>query len=72
MNKRTAMLKAIEEGKADEWSKLQGGFSVFRLSNGVIDYFPLGKSAHIGGERDTHAQILARFSWNHIRWSRID
>ena len=70
MNKRTPLLEAIERGKADEWSKLHGGFSVYRLSSGSVDYFPYGKSATIDGERDAAAKLLARFSWNHVRWSR--
>lgn len=70
MNKRTSMLDAIERGKSDEWSKLRGGFTVFRMSNGTIDYFPYGQSANVHGERDSGAEVLARFSWNHTRWSR--
>lgn len=70
MNQRSAINSAIERGKDDAWSKLYGGFSVFELSNGVIDYFPTQQSPNIGGERDKKARVLARFRWNHERWSR--
>jgi hypothetical protein len=72
VNERTRLARVIRAGKADEWSKAQGGFAVYRLSNGDIDYFPTGQPPNIAGERDRAALRLARFSWNHVRWSRLD
>jgi hypothetical protein len=72
MNERTPLLKAIASGKADEWSKIHGGFTVYRLSNDAVDYFPFGQPANIAGEVDRAATLLARFRWNMTRWSRID
>lgn len=72
MNNRTPLKRAIDAGKEDGYAKLMGGFAVAELTNGEIDYFPFGQPPNIHGERDSGARILARFQWNHVRWSRID
>lgn len=72
MNKRSPHQRAIDAGKEDEYSKRMGGFAVAQLTNGEVDYFPVGQPPNIHGERDSGAKILAKFQWNHVRWSRID
>lgn len=64
--------KAVEAGKADAWAKQAGGFAVAELSNGEVDYFPVGQPPNINGEPDRQARIVAKFRWNYVRWSRID
>jgi hypothetical protein len=41
------------------------------MSDGTIDWFPLGQPPHRGGEPDRRATILGKWRWNHKRWSRI-
>lgn len=72
MNERTPLTQTIKDAKADAWTKAQGGFAVYRLTNGVVDYFPTGQTPNIAGEPDRAAALLARYRWNHVRWSRID
>lgn len=67
-----ATIKSIvEQAKNDGWSKQRGGFAVYRLSNGKIDYFHNGQTPNIAGEPDRQAEFIGRWQWNYTRWSRI-
>lgn len=69
---RTTITAITGAAKRSAWNKQIGGFSVYQLSNGSIDYFPLGQPANIEGEPDRQAKLISRYRWNHVRWSRID
>jgi hypothetical protein len=70
MNVRTPLSRAVAEGKGDAWTKMHGGFAVYRLSSGEVDYFPVGQPANVAGVPDRGAELLARYRWNCVRWSR--
>lgn len=70
--KRTSVTAITSAAKRDEWNKAAGGFAVYRLSNGSIDYFPSGQPANIAGEPDRAAKLIGKYRWNYARWSRID
>jgi len=68
---RRALAAALREAKQDAYCKAVGGFAIARMSDGTIDWFPLGQPPNRNGEPDRGAVILAKWRWNHRRWSRI-
>jgi len=71
MTTRTTITAITGAAKRDSWNKAQGGFAIYQLSNGSVDYFPAGQPANIAGEPDRAAKLIAKYRWNSIRWSRI-
>ena len=62
---RTTITAITGAAKRDYDMKLAGGFSIYQLPSGSIDYFPLGNvPADIG------AKIIVQYRWNNQRWSR--
>jgi len=68
---RRAFAAALREAKQNDHCKAVGGFAIARMSDGTIDWFPLGQPPNRHGEPDRGAVILGKWRWNHRRWSRI-
>jgi hypothetical protein len=68
---RRALAAALQAAKQDAYCKAVGGFAIARMSDGTIDWFPLGQPPNRNGDPDRGAVILAKWRWNHRRWSRI-
>ena len=68
---RRAFAAALRAAKNNDYCRAVGGFVIARLSDGSIDWFPLGQPPHRDGEADRRATILGKWRWNHKRWSRI-
>lgn len=61
--------EALKAGKKDSYSKLQGGFSIYLLSNNKFDYFPYGQPANINGQFDKAALKAVRVTYKRNRWT---
>jgi len=68
---RRALVAALRDAKQSAYARAVGGFAIARLSDGTIDWFPVGQPPHRNGEPDRGAVILGKWRWNHRRWSRI-
>ena len=68
---RRAFAAALRAAKQSAYCRTVGGFVIACLSDGTIDWFPLGQPPHRGGEEDRNAVILGKWRWNYRRWSRI-
>jgi len=68
---RRTFAAALRAAKRDAYCRTVGGFVIARMTDGTIDWFPLGQPPHRGGEPDKGAVILGRWRWNYRRWSRI-
>jgi len=68
---RRAFAAALRAAKNNDYCRAVGGFVIVCMSDGTIDWFPLGQPPHRGGEPDRRATILGKWRWNHKRWSRI-
>jgi hypothetical protein len=68
---RRAFAAALRAAKNNAYCRQVGGFVIVQMSDGSIDWFPLGQTPHQGGEPDKGAVILGRWRWNYQRWSRI-
>ena len=68
---RTSVERVVDKAKADEWSKIKGGFSLYRMSDNSVDYFHIGETPTLNGQVDPGAALIGRYHWNHVRWSRM-
>ena len=68
---RRTFAAALRAAKRDAYCRAVGGFVIVRMSDGSIDWFPVGQPPHRGGEADRGAVILGRWRRNYRRWSRI-
>ena len=68
---RRAFAAALRAAKRNTYCQAVGGFVIVRMSDGSIDWFPLGQPPHQGGEEDRGAIILGKWRWNYKRWSRV-
>jgi hypothetical protein len=68
---RRAFAAALRAAKNNAYCRAVGGFVIARMTDGTIDWFPLGQPPHRCGEEDRRATILGTWRWNHKRWSRI-
>ena len=68
---RRTFATALRAAKRNTYCRAVGGFVIVRMSDGSIDWFPLGQPPHRGGEEDRGAIILGKWRWNYRRWSRI-
>jgi len=68
---RRTFAAALRAAKRNTYCQAVGGFVIVRMSDGSIDWFPLGQPPHRGGEEDRGAVILGKWRWNYQRWSRI-
>jgi hypothetical protein len=68
---RRAFAAALRAAKQSAYCRTVGGFVIVRMSDGTIDWFPLGQTPHQGGEPDKGAIILGKWRWNYRRWSRV-
>ena len=68
---RRTVAAALRAAKRNTYCRAVGGFVIVRMSDGSIDWFPLGQPPHRGGEEDRGAVILGKWRWNYRRWSRI-
>jgi hypothetical protein len=68
---RRAFAAALRAAKQDAYCRQVGGFVIVRMSDGAIDWFPLGQTPNRSGEPDQEAIILGKWRWNYRRWSRI-
>jgi hypothetical protein len=68
---RRAFAAALRAAKRNAHCRTVGGFVIARLSDGSIDWFPLGQPPNRNGEEDRGAVILGRWRWNYKRWSRM-
>jgi len=68
---RRTFAAALRAAKQSAYCRTVGGFVIARMTDGTIDWFPLGQPPHRSGEPDRRATILGKWRWNHKRWSRI-
>jgi hypothetical protein len=68
---RRTFAAALRAAKGNAHCRAVGGFVIAQLSDGTIDWFPLGQTPNRNGELDRGAVILGKWRWNHRRWSRI-
>jgi len=68
---RRTFAAALRAAKRDAYCRAVGGFVIARMTDGTIDWFPLGQPPHQGSEEDRGAVILGKWRWNYQRWSRI-
>ena len=66
-----AFRAAWRAAKRDSYARAVGGFAVYLMTDGTIDWFPVGQVPNRLGEPDRGAVLLGRWRWNHQRWSRV-
>ncbi|GIV86307.1 MAG: hypothetical protein KatS3mg054_0336 [Chloroflexus sp.] len=71
MSDYTTIRKAVWNGKRSNWCKAVGGFSVYRLSSGDVDWFMFGQPPHKDGNVDRNAQLIERWSYVGGKWRQI-